>query len=148
MLLAQTTAAVALGDDPVHVRLKPAESTIQANRRALLKADSIQLIFSGLAADTQPGTLYRVFAGLPEKVAPDSKHYLATINFFNVVNLAGGVKKPDQPLIFDITPLIRKIAKFDRSGNYLALTFIPEQKPAAGSSPVIGEIRLYGIDQK
>jgi hypothetical protein len=141
-LLVSADGPIRLGNAPVRVLLSsPLEAGTQ--QRALGKAverGTVILRVSRLSARTQPGVTFRLYFGLREGAAPDADHAVGTINFFNVVPLAGGKARPDRPVDFDVTRQLRGVLGEGAAG--LTVTVVPEGEVAPGSNPAIGRVEL------
>lgn len=139
-VLASAPGPVALGPAPVRVVL----AVSSADRAALVRAagaGKALLRLSHLSARAQPGVVWRVYVGLPEDTEPDEARGVGTVNFFNVVALAGGRPKADQPLDFAIGRQLGNLT----GEEGVAVTFVAEGAPAPGSDATIGRIEIGQI---
>jgi hypothetical protein len=132
-----------LGDGPTRAVLAPAGGKSLADR--LVKVSTgrqIVLVFRALSAQSPPGTTYRVYLGLPEGAPADDAHYVAKINFYGAVELAGAARKPNESVAFDVTALAGRWAAGSNAQLPLTVTLIPENEVESNSQPVVGSVEL------
>ena len=136
---ASAPGPIKLGDAPITIALSATGTGLAAS---LAAGRELELVASGLRAAQQPGITYRLYLGVPAGAAPDDAHYVGTINFFNVVPLAGARPKPDQPLHFDVTARVRSLLADQAHNGDLAVTVVPEGKTENGAQPEIQSIQI------
>ena len=105
----------------------------------------VYLVAKGLGTDEPPETIYRIYLGLPQGVAPnpDELYYVGSLNFFNASSRGAQAAKPDPRFLsFDVTSLLKTLQSRNALGDNATVTIVPASKPRAGAKPVIGEIAL------
>jgi hypothetical protein len=144
-----TTASqpVALGAGPVSVKLvPPAAGKALSARVATVRADrKVYLVAKGLGTDEPPETIYRIYLGLPQDVAPspDEIYYVGSLNFFNATSRGAQAAKPDPRFLsFDVTRLLKTLQSRNSLGDNTTVTIVPANKPRESAKPVITEIAL------
>ena len=137
-----TSAGVALGAGPVTVTLAPATGKALSARVASAgEGRKVYLVAKGLGADEPPETIYQIYLGLPQGVAPDPAaiYYVGSLNFFNAV----GVGRSDPRFLsFDVTALLKTLQSRNSLGDNTTVTIVPANTPRVSAKPVIGEVAL------
>ncbi len=109
---------------------------------------SVFMVLRRLKTDLQPGTIYNIFLGLPEGLAPEQgkEHLVGTINFFDAGHgdhNAAGAGTADKFVSFDITELAARLrARNLLNTNKLAVTFVPVDTPDAAAQPLVGAMEI------
>ena len=115
-------------------------------RVATVRADrKVYLVAKGLGTDEPPETIYRIYLGLPQDVAPspDEIYYVGSLNFFNATSRGAQAAKQDPRFLsFDVTRLLKTLQSRNSLGDNTTVTIVPANKPRESAKPVITEIAL------
>ena len=139
---------------PYHVQLPPVQEGLRQPLTSRLQAlqatatpERLYLVIRNLAADAQPGVLYRVYVGLQ----PDAKEVssdavpVGTFSFFDAAGSMPGMEmKGDNGKFFsfDVTDALKTLARQKRLEDKLNVTIVPLGRADAKAVPVIGSIEL------
>jgi hypothetical protein len=145
-LARMTTDHLDLTGSAVTTRVAPKASKKDEKLQSLLKAvngltgeKKLYLIVRNLTTNIQPGVLYSVYLNLPPNASADvaAKHRIGTINFFNATG-----QKSDKFVSFDITSMLKALAKAGELEDEVKVTVIPDGAPTPDSKPRIGELNI------
>jgi hypothetical protein len=146
--------SVALKSGPVETTLEPqaerkgdAPKGLNEHVKMLKAGRRLHLVLLGLAADAPPGVLYAIYLDLPPMATPEQKrrHAVGTINFFNFIGAESdeAKKSPNRRAVsLDVTEVARQLQLSGKLRDKPVITIAPVGKPAAGTKPVVDEIRL------
>jgi hypothetical protein len=142
-LATSARAPVKLGAGPVAVKLVPPASGKALSARVATVSENrkVYLVARGLGTDEPPETIYQIYLGLPQGVAPspDAIYYVGSLNFFNAV----GVGRSDPRFLsFDVTALLKTLQSRNLVGDNATVTIVPASTPRVSAKPVIGEVAL------
>ena len=140
-------APVELGAGQVSVKLAPAASSKGLSARvAGIGGDRrVYLVVRGLGTDAPPETIYQIYLGLPQGVAPtaDGAYYVGSLNFFNSVNGGASAARSDPRFLsFDVTGILKTLHSRNSLGGDATVTIVPASTPRASAKPIISEIAL------
>jgi hypothetical protein len=142
-LATSASAPVKLGAGPVAVKLVPpaAGKALSARVATVSENRKVYLVARGLGTDEPPETIYQIYLGLPQGVAPspDAIYYVGSLNFFNSV---GAGRSDPRFLSFDVTALLKTLQSRNLVGDNATVTIVPANTPRASAKPVIGEVAL------
>lgn len=146
-LATSASAPVALGAGPVSVTLAPPASGKALSERLATVGEGrkVYLIAKGLGTDEPPETIYQIYLGLPQGVAPtpEAIYYVGSLNFFNSVKPGAAAGQPDARFLsFDVTALLKTLRSRHSLGDNATVTIVPATKPRADAKPVISAIAL------
>lgn len=146
---------IALGLKATRVTLDPVPSvrSVAAKVGQLAPGRKIQLLISGLSANTQPGVLYVLYLDLPENPTQQQldDHRIGTFSFFGIshskehVGASGHAPasaKRERFISFEVTGKIRALGVNNALGAKPTVTVIPGGDPVATAKPVIGKLEL------
>ncbi|MEN3331857.1 MAG: hypothetical protein V7641_1222 [Blastocatellia bacterium] len=144
--------AVSLAAEPVRATLEPAgaaAASLASSIKSLKAERHIFLVLRNLRAQAQPGVLYDVYFDMPPDTPADrrSSYFVGKLHFFNAVSHgahSGDTSANATPRFFsfDVTPLVKNLAKQNKLSAKPAVSIVPAGQPKAEASPVIGEISL------
>ena len=136
----------------------------QAAKQATAAARHIYLNVEDIEGDTNPGTVYGIYANLPEGAPPDleAAHHVGNLSFFGIErarNPRGDEASHGLRVAVDITPLARELqARGQWEGHTLIVTFrpltltppeVPDEQdpvrpPSGNDTPVrIGRVSVF-----
>ncbi len=106
----------------------------------LADGHKVYLVAKKLVTNAQPGVTYKVYLDLPSNASPEvaAKYHVGTVNFFN----ATAAPNSDRFESFDVTPLLKSLAKEGKLDEVVTVTVIPNGSPVTDSKPQIGELAL------
>ena len=144
-LATSAAAPVELGAGPVSVKLVPAApaKALSARVATIGRDRKVYLVAKGLGTEEPPETIYQIYLGLPQGVAPDpnGNYYVGSLNFFNAVK-RGAARSDPRFLSFDVTALLKALQSRNALSDQASVTIVPANTPRAGAKPVIGELTL------
>ena len=120
----------------------------------LRTGEHLVLIVSDLQTDQPPGAVYDLFFNIPHNVLSKeaNRYFVGSINFFGAFPSGReSAENPDKKYrrsrftSFDVTDMMRGMAKEGDLPEAPSITIIPSGAPAAGSHPVIGRIELVAV---
>jgi hypothetical protein len=150
-LVARGVASAELNDRPVRIGLAP----VTAAARTTLALDSTKrrrtyLVLRDLHAWAQPEVLYHLYLTRNQDARLTPKAYVGNINFFDAEfhdhgNGALGDALGENFYSFDVTDLLRSMVNSGaaKSGDTLAVTFVPGGRPTPGAKPLVGSIQMF-----
>src|SRR6202171_6652229 len=145
-LATSASAPVKLGAGPVAVTLVPPASgkALSARVATVGQNRKVYLVAKGLGTDEPPETIYQIYLGLPQGVAPDPAaiYYVGSLNFFNAVGRNAEGQADPRFLSFDVTALLRTLQSRNSLGDNTTVTIVPAGTPRVSAKPVIGEVAL------
>lgn len=138
-------ASVDLGERPARTSLrlgagKPLTALAPGGTRRT------HLVLKDLHAWSQPEVLYHVYL-TPRGGGANARTYVGTINFFDAEfhdhgNGAMGDALGENFYSFDVTDVLRRLARSGAKPGALEVTFVPGGRPTPGAKPLVGSIQL------
>ena len=134
---------VVLGEKATRVPLEMPAGTLESRIAAMGDGKQLYLVLRDPETDSQPGVLYHLYLDLPEGATPgkDDIHYVGSLNFFGVERAAGEAAR-EGFRSFEITALVKGLAKRQTLTKQTSVTIIPFGTPVPDSHP---RIRLIEI---
>ncbi|HSK38150.1 MAG TPA: hypothetical protein VK943_00130 [Arenibaculum sp.] len=134
---------VQLGDAPVRVPLRMAQTAAPVYPDAVGQGRRVLLIFEDLRAAAPTGAPFDVHLGLPAgaRPEPDGPHYVGTISFFDAVSPPGnGAEGPSA--VLDVTDPFQALRARGLLDDEPSVTLVPSGRLAPRADPSIGGVVL------
>jgi hypothetical protein len=134
---------LALGASPTRVTLAapsggPAGATFAERIRALPPATQVYLVVEHLSVTAPTTSGYEVDLGLGQDGLGPAGEVVGNFNFFDV-------QSDRRDVAFNITDLVRGLARKGALGDSPTVTFVPTSPPEEGTGPAIDRVVIVAV---